>query len=84
MVEEYHQAISVSSIGGIRDTGGLYPQFGLRNSPQVLIFEILYLESLFDLETNMRPLRECCLFWYLFESSKWREHIWIIYFHFIP
>ncbi|KAK2441279.1 AUGMIN subunit 4 [Trifolium repens] len=35
MVEEYHQAISVSSIGGIRDTGGLYPQFGLRNSPQV-------------------------------------------------
>ncbi|KAK2361603.1 AUGMIN subunit [Trifolium repens] len=35
MVEEYHQAISVSSIGGIRDTGGLYPRFGLRNSPQV-------------------------------------------------
>lgn len=35
MVEEYHQAISGSSIGGIRDTGGLYPQFGLRNSPQV-------------------------------------------------
>ncbi|XP_058729331.1 AUGMIN subunit 4-like [Vicia villosa] len=35
MVEEYHQAISVSSIGGMRDTGGLYPQFGLRNSPQV-------------------------------------------------
>ncbi|KAK2415199.1 AUGMIN subunit [Trifolium repens] len=35
MVEEYHQAISVSSIGGIRDTGGLYPWFGLRNSPQV-------------------------------------------------
>jgi len=36
MVEEYYQAISGSSIGGIRDTGGLYPQFGLRNSPQVL------------------------------------------------
>lgn len=36
MVEEYHHAISGSSIGGIRDTGGLYPQFGLRNSPQVL------------------------------------------------
>ncbi|GAU39413.1 hypothetical protein TSUD_323610, partial [Trifolium subterraneum] len=35
MVEEYHQAIYVSSIGGIRDTGGRYPQFGLRNSPQV-------------------------------------------------
>jgi HAUS augmin-like complex subunit 4 len=41
MVEEYHQAISVSSIGGIRDTGGLYPQFGLRNSPQVLKYYIL-------------------------------------------
>ena len=37
MVEEYQQAISVSSLGGIRDTGGLYPQLGLRNSPQVWV-----------------------------------------------
>jgi len=36
MVEEYQQAISVSNLGGIRDTGNLYPQLGLRNSPQVL------------------------------------------------
>lgn len=36
MVEEYHQAVSVSSLGGIRDTGSLYPQFGLKNSPQVM------------------------------------------------
>ncbi|XP_061339534.1 AUGMIN subunit 4 [Gastrolobium bilobum] len=35
MVEEYQQAISVSNIGAIRDTGSLYPQLGLRNSPQV-------------------------------------------------
>lgn len=35
MVEEYQQAISVSNLGGIRDTGNLYPQLGLRNSPQV-------------------------------------------------
>ncbi|XP_027342575.1 AUGMIN subunit 4 [Abrus precatorius] len=35
MVEEYQQAISVSNLGGIRDTGSLYPQLGLRNTPQV-------------------------------------------------
>ncbi|RDY04432.1 AUGMIN subunit 4 [Mucuna pruriens] len=35
MVEEYQQAISVSNLGGIRDTGTLYPQLGLRNAPQV-------------------------------------------------
>ncbi|QCD78310.1 AUGMIN subunit 4 isoform X2 [Vigna unguiculata] len=35
MVEEYQQAISVSNLGGIRDTGNLYPQLGLRNTPQV-------------------------------------------------
>ncbi|RZB99786.1 AUGMIN subunit 4 isoform B [Glycine soja] len=35
MVEEYQQAISVSNLGGIRDTGNLYPQLGLKNSPQV-------------------------------------------------
>ncbi|KAL9319810.1 hypothetical protein ACSQ67_011649 [Phaseolus vulgaris] len=35
MVEEYQQATSVSNLGGIRDTGNLYPQLGLRNSPQV-------------------------------------------------
>ncbi|KAK7316766.1 hypothetical protein RJT34_00473 [Clitoria ternatea] len=35
MVEEYQQAMSVSNLGGIRDTGGLYPQLGLKNSFQV-------------------------------------------------
>lgn len=36
MVEEYQQAISVGNLGGIRDASGLYPQLGLKNSPQVL------------------------------------------------
>ncbi|KAL2466978.1 hypothetical protein Adt_42829 [Abeliophyllum distichum] len=35
MVEEYQQAISVANLGGIRDVQGLYPQLGLKNSPQV-------------------------------------------------
>ncbi|XP_011095401.1 AUGMIN subunit 4 [Sesamum indicum] len=35
MVEEYQQAVSVANLGGIRDVQGLYPQLGLRNSPQV-------------------------------------------------
>lgn len=35
MVEEYQQALSVANLGGIRDVPGLYPQLGLRNSPQV-------------------------------------------------
>lgn len=35
MVEEYQLATSVSNLGAIRDTGNLYPQLGLRNSPQV-------------------------------------------------
>ncbi|GMH05744.1 hypothetical protein Nepgr_007584 [Nepenthes gracilis] len=35
MVEEYQQAISVANLGGIRDFQGLYPQLGLKNSPQV-------------------------------------------------
>ncbi|XP_010545512.1 PREDICTED: AUGMIN subunit 4 [Tarenaya hassleriana] len=35
MVEEYQQAVSVASLGGIRDVQGLYPQLGLKNSPQV-------------------------------------------------
>ncbi|GAV72918.1 hypothetical protein CFOL_v3_16406 [Cephalotus follicularis] len=35
MVEEYQQAVSVSSLGGIRDVQGLYPQHGLKSSPQV-------------------------------------------------
>lgn len=35
MVEEYQQAISVANHGGIRDVQGLYPQLGLKNSPQV-------------------------------------------------
>ena len=44
MVEEYHQAFSAPNIGGIGDTGGLYPQLGLMNSPEVLI---CYAENLF-------------------------------------
>ncbi|GKV42673.1 hypothetical protein SLEP1_g50051 [Rubroshorea leprosula] len=35
MVEEYQQAVSVANLGGIRDVQDLYPQPGLKNSPQV-------------------------------------------------
>ncbi|KAF5948840.1 hypothetical protein HYC85_014797 [Camellia sinensis] len=35
MVEDYQQAVSVASLVGIRDVQGLYPQLGLKNSPQV-------------------------------------------------
>uniref|UniRef100_A0A803N148 AUGMIN subunit 4 n=1 Tax=Chenopodium quinoa TaxID=63459 RepID=A0A803N148_CHEQI len=35
MVEEYQQALSVANPGGIRDVQSLYPQLGLKNSPQV-------------------------------------------------
>ncbi|KAJ4917700.1 Uncharacterized protein Rs2_03250 [Raphanus sativus] len=35
MVEEYQQALSVANHGGTRDVHGLYPQLGLKNSPQV-------------------------------------------------
>lgn len=35
MVEEYQQAVSVVNLGGIRDIQGLYPQLGLKSSPQV-------------------------------------------------
>ncbi|GLU23666.1 hypothetical protein SLE2022_396550 [Rubroshorea leprosula] len=35
MVEDYQQAVSVANLGGIRDVQGLYPQLGLKNSPQV-------------------------------------------------
>ncbi|KAG2304858.1 hypothetical protein Bca52824_033509 [Brassica carinata] len=35
MVEEYQQALSVTNHGGTRDVQGLYPQLGLKNSPQV-------------------------------------------------
>ncbi|XP_030518821.1 AUGMIN subunit 4 [Rhodamnia argentea] len=35
MVEEYQQAVSMANLGGIRDLQGLYPQLGLKNSPQV-------------------------------------------------
>lgn len=35
MVEEYQQALSLSSLGGIRDLQSLYPQLGLKSSPQV-------------------------------------------------
>ncbi|KAJ4976313.1 hypothetical protein NE237_001419 [Protea cynaroides] len=35
MVEEYQQAVSVANLGGIRDIQGLYPQLGLKSSPQV-------------------------------------------------
>ncbi|XWS09798.1 hypothetical protein CRYUN_Cryun39dG0020100 [Craigia yunnanensis] len=39
MVEEYQQAVSVANLGWIRDLQSLYPQLGLKNSPQV--YEIL-------------------------------------------
>ncbi|KAF8409564.1 hypothetical protein HHK36_005642 [Tetracentron sinense] len=35
MVEEYQQAVSVANLGGIREVRGLYPQLGLKSSPQV-------------------------------------------------
>ncbi|KAL2892622.1 AUGMIN subunit 4 [Bienertia sinuspersici] len=35
MVEENQQALSVANLGGNRDVQGLYPQLGLKNSPQV-------------------------------------------------
>ncbi|PIA57877.1 hypothetical protein AQUCO_00500058v1 [Aquilegia coerulea] len=35
MVEEYQQAVSVASLGRIRDVQSLYPQLGLKSSPQV-------------------------------------------------
>ncbi|KAF8116730.1 hypothetical protein N665_0015s0101 [Sinapis alba] len=35
MVEEYQQALSVANHGGTRDVQGLFPQLGLKNSPQV-------------------------------------------------
>ncbi|KAE8713687.1 HAUS augmin-like complex subunit 4 isoform 2 [Hibiscus syriacus] len=43
MVEEYQQAVSVANLGGIRDLQGLYPQLGLKNSPQ---FTRIYVEVL--------------------------------------
>ncbi|KAL2322658.1 hypothetical protein Fmac_027037 [Flemingia macrophylla] len=51
MVEEYQQAIPVSNLGGIRDTGNLYPQLGLRNSPQVLNYYHLKVCLIFEHET---------------------------------
>ncbi|KAF9589014.1 hypothetical protein IFM89_018253 [Coptis chinensis] len=35
MVEEYQQAVSVANLGGIRDVQSLYPQLGLKSSPQI-------------------------------------------------
>lgn len=35
MVEEYQQAVSMANLGGVRDVHALYPQLGLKNSPQV-------------------------------------------------
>ncbi|KAL5729045.1 AUGMIN subunit 4 [Ranunculus cassubicifolius] len=35
MIEESQQAVSVASLGGIRDVQSLYPQFGLKSSPKV-------------------------------------------------
>lgn len=43
MVEEYQQAVSVANLGGIRDIQGLYPQFSLKNSSQVLVSKITVL-----------------------------------------
>lgn len=42
MVEEYQQAVSVANLGGIRDVHGLYPQLGLRSSPQVPNIQLIY------------------------------------------
>lgn len=50
MVEEYQQAVSGASMGGIRDVQGLYPQLGLMNSPQVPnLWQILEFYSLFHI-----------------------------------
>nr|XP_017249328.1 PREDICTED: AUGMIN subunit 4-like isoform X1 [Daucus carota subsp. sativus]XP_017249329.1 PREDICTED: AUGMIN subunit 4-like isoform X2 [Daucus carota subsp. sativus] len=35
MVEDYQQALSVASLGSTRDVQSLYPQLGLKSSPQV-------------------------------------------------
>ncbi|KAK9155729.1 hypothetical protein Sjap_003209 [Stephania japonica] len=35
MVEEFQQAILLAKLGGIRDVQSLYPQLGLKSSPQV-------------------------------------------------
>ncbi|KAK1391849.1 AUGMIN subunit 4 [Heracleum sosnowskyi] len=35
MVEDYQQALSVASLGNTRDVQSLYPQLGLKSSPQV-------------------------------------------------
>ncbi|KAL9253280.1 AUGMIN subunit 4-like protein [Drosera capensis] len=34
MLEEYQQANAVGNLGGIRDVHGMYPQLGLKSSPQ--------------------------------------------------
>ncbi|CAL5341726.1 unnamed protein product [Camellia sinensis] len=42
MVEDYQQAVSVASLVGIQDVQGLYPQLGLKNSPQTFqVYEAL-------------------------------------------
>lgn len=56
MVEEYQQALSVANLGGIRDVQGLYPQLGLKNSPQVSDFyDPCFCSLLFSFEL----LRDC-------------------------
>ena len=45
MVEEYQQALSVANHGGSRDVQGLYPQLGLKNSPQVSNLNIFFLSG---------------------------------------
>lgn len=42
MVEEYQQAVSMASLGGIRDVQGLFPQLSLRNIPQVSNTILIY------------------------------------------
>ncbi|KAF6168123.1 hypothetical protein GIB67_011508, partial [Kingdonia uniflora] len=34
MVEEYQQAVSMASLGGMRDVQSVYPQLGLKSSPK--------------------------------------------------
>lgn len=50
MVEEYQQAVSMANLGGSRDVQGVYQQLGLKNSPQVLFCQFLFLCKLLSLK----------------------------------
>lgn len=55
MVEDYQQALSVASLGSTRDVQSLYPQLGLKSSPQV---SALFRNSSFAV---LFPFTICCL-----------------------